>query len=70
MGAETNLVSSEGDLHVGVDEVLALAREGPLHVGHDSGVHLGQSLRPVHLHAEPRPRPVSRHPVWQQQVTA
>ena len=65
IGAETNLVSSEGDLHVGVDEVLAFAREGPLDVGHDAGVHLGQSLRPVHLHAEPRPRPVSRHPVWQ-----
>ena len=63
-------MSSEGDLHVGVNEVLALAGEGFLDVGHNARVHLGQSVRPVHLHTEPCPRPVSRNSVWQQEVTA
>ena len=39
--------SCEGDLYVGVDQVLGGSPEGVLEVGHDGRVHPGQSVGAV-----------------------
>ena len=62
--------SSEGDLHVGVDQVPGLPPEGVLQVGHDGGVHPREAVSSVHPHQELGPLPLRRDAHRDQQVPA
>lgn len=55
------LVASEGDIDIGIHQVLALSCEGLFDIGHDTSVHFWQALCPVDIDAEFGSLSVCRH---------
>jgi len=64
-----HLVSCERDLHVWVDQILALPGQCLLHTSHHTSVHLGQTLGLEDAHGEVGTLPVCWYAIRQQQVS-